>query len=150
MKRILLYIVILAALWLVPVRGTELGKMIPVETIYIYKEEDQIILQTDTGNYGTGKTIQQTIHNLHEGAAGYLFLDTAKYLLMTEDTIEYIEDIQEYLKPDIYLCMAEGEIDIEKAAMHLSVHIPSAKLKNAYHGAKTEKMYAVGEQMYLE
>ena len=124
--------------------------MIPVEAVYLYKEGNQIGLRTDAGNYGMGTTIEEAVQNMHEGAPGYLFLDTADFLLVAEETTENLPGIKAYLKSGIYLCMAEKDIDMEKAAAYLSVHRPSVKLKEWNKGTKLEKLYAMGEQMYLE
>ena len=49
MKRIVVYILSLAAAMMVPLEGTDVGKLHPVELVQIYKEGDLVVIVTDTG-----------------------------------------------------------------------------------------------------
>ena len=76
MKKIIVYLLLLAAVLLLPVQGTDVGKLLPVEVLQIYKEEDSVVLTTDVGASGVGATVDAAIENLKATAAGIIFLDT--------------------------------------------------------------------------
>ncbi len=129
LKKILLYMVIITGLTIIPVVKTDVGKLHPVELVYLYEEENAYCIQTDTGVLGMGHTIQEAVEDLKETAMGVIYLDTAKYLVVTEETQMEIEQMLPYMKGDEYLCKAKGNIDVEEAARYLDVHQPKAQLK---------------------
>lgn len=129
MKRILIYIAALAAALLVPIEGTDVGELQPVGVIQLYKEEDTVVIVTDTGDSGRGKTVEAAFENLEETTAGIIFLDTADYLLLSEGATVEAMELEGYLKPSVRVCMAEKEIDPAQAAEYLAVHRPAVRLK---------------------
>ena len=50
MKRVVIYILALAAALLVPLRGTDVGKLQPVGLVQLYKEGETVVIVTDTGD----------------------------------------------------------------------------------------------------
>ena len=50
MKRVIIYIGILAALIAAPVEQMEVGKLVPVQVVSVYKEGNAYVLETDTQN----------------------------------------------------------------------------------------------------
>ena len=54
MKRIIIYIVILAAVIAAPVKQQNIGSMKPVRGVSVYKEDDWAIVETDTEDRGIG------------------------------------------------------------------------------------------------
>lgn len=129
LKKILLYIVVIAAVALAPNTKTDIGKLHPVELVYLYEENGDYCIQTDTGVLGVGKSIVDAINDLKETATGIIYLDTARYLLVTDDTEDEIAQMRGYMKGNEYICKAEGKIDVEQAAVYLDVHLPAMKLK---------------------
>ena len=129
MKRIVVYILALAAAMMVPVERTDVGKLQPVELVQIYKESEQVIIVTDTGDSGQGNGVEAAFKDLKETTAGIIFLDTADYLLVSESAIAEVPALREYLKSDVRVCKAEKGIDLVQAAEFLTVHPPSVKLK---------------------
>ena len=130
MKRILIYIVILAALLVLPQKRVDVSKLIPVQTVSIYKEEDWVVIQTDTDHHGIGATARQALQNLKDTAAGILYLDTAEYLLLTKDTVEAAEELRQELKPSVRLCLTTKQVDLTEVAKFLRVHGVLPKLKH--------------------
>lgn len=129
MKRIVVYILSLAVAMMVPLEGTDVGKLQPVELVQIYKEGDMVVIVTDTGNSGRGGGVEAAFKNLEETTAGIIFLDTADYLLVSESAITEASVLQNYLKSDVRVCKAEKGIDLVQAAEFLAVHPPHVKLK---------------------
>ena len=97
MKKILLYILLLGAALIIPVEGTDVGKLLPVELVQLDKMGDTVVISTDAGATGTGETVKAAIRDMEKTAAGIVFLDTADYLLVTESAMEEVESITEHL-----------------------------------------------------
>ena len=130
MKEILLYILLLGAALILPVEGTDVGKLLPVELVQLDKMGDTVVISTDAGATGTGETVKAAIRDMEKTAAGIVFLDTADYLLVTESAMEEVESIKEHLKPSVRVCIQHVEMNLKDAAAYLSVHRPEHQLRS--------------------
>mgnify|MGYP003299058783 CR=1 FL=1 len=130
MKRIILYIGIVAALFVAPTEQLEVGKLIPVEAAAVYKQNASYVIETNTQNKGIGKTAQEALQNLKDTAAGIIYLDTAKYLLLTEETQDAVEILRENLKPSTQLCKMKRPVPMKEVAKFLDAHDKLPKLKH--------------------
>ena len=130
MKKILLYILLLGAALILPVEGTDVGKLLPVELVQLDKMGDTVVISTDAGATGTGETVKAAIRDMEKTAAGIVFLDTADYLLVTESAMEEVESIKEHLKPSVRVCIQHVEMNLKDAAAYLSVHRPEHQLRS--------------------
>ena len=130
MKKILLYILLLGAALILPVEGTDVGKLLPVELVQLDKMGDTVVISTDAGATGTGETVKAAIRDMEKTAAGIVFLDTADYLLVTESAMEEVESIKEHLKPSVRVCIQHVEMNLKDAAAYLSVHKPEHQLRS--------------------
>lgn len=122
----LLYLGILAAVWLVPVKGTDVGKLIPVEVIAVGENEGIYTVRTDTGDLGMGENLRAVFDNLEQSAPGKIYLDTAQYLLLEPDMDPM--HFRKYLKDSVKVCKAEEGIALDGIADFLSAHKPGIKL----------------------
>ena len=136
MKRIVLYVVILAAMLAMPVERTDVGKLRPIETVSISKNGDWTILRTDTEDMGVGKTVQEALENMKATTPGVVYLDTAAFLLVAEDAQDSIKDLCRVLRKNVKLCIADGEIDPVKATEYLSARDDLPKLKHWKEGVQ--------------
>lgn len=127
--KLLLYIVILIAVLLVPVRGTDVGKLIPVEVIAVSESDGVIRLETNTGNWGEGETLDAAFRNMEETASGIIYLDTAEYALIGEEVDP--QTLCGYLKDSVRVCTAEAGIPLDGIADYLSAHRPGVRLRHA-------------------
>ena len=150
MKRTALYFVILLVAALLPVHRTDVGKLRPVEVVSIYKEEDLLIIKTDTGDSGIGKTAADAYRNLEKPTAGVIFLDTANYLLVDDTAKNEIVPMSQWLKPNIRICFAARGIDLSAAARYLTEHQPKVKLKEYGSGAVVETLIVINGRMDLK
>lgn len=139
MKKILLYILLLGAALILPLEGTDVGKLLPVELVQLDKVGDTVVVSTDVGAAGVGDTVEAAIHDMGRTTAGIVFLDTADYLLVTESAMEEVEDIGKHLKRSVRICKQNAELNLKDAAAYLSVHKPECKLRS-YQGAQTLQM----------
>lgn len=130
MKRILLYAAILSALLAAPVKRLDVGKLRPVQVVAVYKENQWVVIETDTGDYGIGATAEQALCNMEDTTAGVIYLDTAQYLLLRKGAENEAEQLRKVLKPDTRLCYAQEEIDIMQTGKFLAAHADLPKLKD--------------------
>lgn len=150
MRRILIYIVLLTAVLLMPSKGTDIGKLLPVEVVSIYKENGRVVLETDTQDRGVGNTVDEAVENLKATTAGILYLDTADYLLIDLSAAETVRDLAAHLKPSVQLCAAEPGIDLAEAAEFLAVHPPEQTLKTYGKAADLQQLSIEEERLILK
>lgn len=129
MKRILLYILVLIALFFMPIKGANIGNLRPVEVVHIYKTQNKVAIATDTGDFGIGKTGPEALENLKATTPGTIYLDTAEYLLIGQGTEEAVTELRDHLKKRIKICAAEEGVDLSLAAEFLPVHGKLPRLK---------------------
>lgn len=122
MKRIILYALILILTLLLPVNRLDVAELRPVEVIYIYKENDRVVMETDTEDKGTGADAAQALADMRATSPAVIYLDTAEFLLIGEDAKEEAETLRSELKENVRLCEAAGQIDLPLAAKYLTVH----------------------------
>ena len=127
--RILLYIIILVAMFFAPVDRLDIAKLEPVEAVAVYMEEGRVTLQTDGENIGSGVTAQEALADLKENALAVIYLDTADYLLVGEGAEEAAKDLQQYLQKSVQIGKYNGG-NIKEEAQYLDVHKNAAKPKN--------------------
>lgn len=128
MRRIL-YIIILALLFFAPVKRLDVAKLEPVQTVAVYMQDDQIVIETDTDNIGKGSTVHDAIDDLEQTTPGVIYLDTAEYLLLSKNAIIYIDAIRQYLAQNVRVCLWDEEGSVKDAAKYLSVRKNLPKIK---------------------
>jgi len=150
MKKIVIYTILLAAALLIPVKGTDVGKLVPVEVIQIYKEGDVGGIATDLGESGVGTSVKEAVENLKATTSGIIFMDTADFLLIDVNAKEEAIVLKDYLKPSVRVCFLDGEIDLEKTAAFLNVHRPATKLENYGQEELKDILTTENERMILK
>lgn len=128
--RKILYIIVLLGLIAVPAERSDIGNLLPIEVISIYKDEQGIQIQTDTGNVGSGVDLEEAYHNLKESASGDIYLDTADYLILMGNARELTPLLTVYLKESVRVCQGEGQLQITEVAPYLSTHSPEIRLRD--------------------
>lgn len=111
-------------LFMIPLEKNDVGKLQPVELLYLYIDEELVILKTDTEDIGQGKTVGEALHNLHETTPGIIYLDTADYLVVNRNADDLAYELSDHMKRRVRLCVAESAPDLKEAAVYLSVHKP--------------------------
>ena len=150
MKRITIYIMVLAVATLIPMRGMDIGKLRPVGLIQLYKEAGEVFIVTDTGDSGYGETVDKAFDNLEDTTSGVIFLDTADYLLISETAKDAAMELGQYVKPTIEICIAEKDIDPIQAAEYLAVHHPEVKLRDENAFRTVQKLTQENGRMILK
>ena len=136
MKRIILYCLILGAVLAIPVEKLDVGDLEPVQAVWVYREKDQIVLETDTEDRGMGQTVDEALGDLEAHCLGIIYLDTAQYLLVSENTTDRIEALRRHLKGSVELCLWDGQGSVEDAAKYMSAHENGYSLKAWNEGVK--------------
>lgn len=150
MKRYLVYGLILAATLVIPVKRTDVGKLQPIQTVAVYVTDNGYTVQTDTGDVGVGETVALAIENLERTTAGVAYLDTAEFLLVSEDEVSVVEEMKSILKPSVQLYWVEGQPDLKSASQFLSVHGKGPTFKSWEKGVKLPLLVYKNERMILQ
>ena len=129
MKRGILYLAVLLIMLLHPTERADLGKLKPVETVLIYEDRGQVVLETDTEDQGHGETPQMALKDMREKSSGIIYMDTADYLLVAEGAESWIPELGKLLKGKVRICMTETEVDIRGAGSFLAVHKPRCTME---------------------
>ena len=150
MRKITLYICLLLVASLVPVERADLGKLKPVETVYLGYEENQIVIATDLEDVGYGETLEDALSNLKETTAGIVYLDTADYLLVSTGAESQISRVAGKLKESVYICRTVGEVDLARVGSYLSVHLPKYRLKDWEKNVRLEELSMENERFRIK
>ena len=108
--------------------GQDIGKLQPVQTVCLTRQNGVVILRTDTGDAGAGETLTAAVENMRSAAVGEIFLETADYLLLAPGCQDLLPEAMDLLRPSCGLCLMEGEPDMEKLGQFLQLHAPDATL----------------------
>lgn len=123
-------------LLLLPQRGTDVGELLPVEVLLVEKEAEQYAITTDTGNSARGDSLKAAMDTLRNTAPGVIFLDTADYVLLTEETLSCMDALQGFVRPGTKVYIVEGEADPERLGAFLRAHGPDTPLHRIIKEAK--------------
>lgn len=149
MKRYLLYGLILAAVLVIPVKRTDVGKLQPIQTVAVYVADSGYTVQTDTGDMGVGETVALAIGNLEQTTAGVAYLDTAEFLLVSEGEEAVVEELKATLKNSVELYWVQGQPDLKAASRFLSVHGNGPTYKSWENGVKLPLLACKNDRMIL-
>ena len=122
MKRILLYGIILIGALMIPVNRLDVEDLEPVQTVWLFREGDRIVLETDTEDKGVGDTLEAALGDLKENCVGIIYLDTARFLLVAENARDQLADVKAHLKDSVKACFWDGEGSVAEAGAYMSAH----------------------------
>ncbi len=120
--RKVLYVIILALLFLAPLERVDVAKLLPIEAVAVYVDGDSVVLETDTEDKGKGENVALALRNLIKTTPAVVYLDTAEYLLVSEDALEHVDALRDYLKPSVKVCVCQAKGGVKDAAKYLDVH----------------------------
>lgn len=133
MKRWLVCAVALAAVASIgglPFASTDVGKLRPLEVICVSVAQGEVLIRADTDDSGRGTTVAEAFDDLKRTSSGEVFLDTADFLILTEDARGLLEELSGYLRPACRLCLVRGGVEPEKAAEFLAAHKPGVSIRD--------------------
>ena len=111
---------VLAAVLVCPTKATDVGKLQPVQTIAVYRDEDGYAVLTDTDDAGRGERVSSAIDNLKATTPATIYLDTAQYLIVDDESV--IDSIRPHLKKSVKLCRFVGQPPMKTVSKFLSAH----------------------------
>ena len=126
--RVILYTLILALLFFVPLHRIEIANLKPVEAVWMTMQDCNIVLLTDTGVGGRGITVEKALTDMKENSLGIVYLDTARYLFVSDSAVEEISAIASIVNGTIELCKWEGHGGIKAAVKYADSHNMGVKL----------------------
>lgn len=134
-----IYALILASLLFVPLDRVRISQMLPVVAVAVREEAGKIVVETDCEVMGTGNSVAAAVEDLKRNTPAIVYLDTAKYLLISDDALGYISEVREYLKPSVKVCVSEEYGNIADYVRYLDVHGELPELKDMSHEKIIEK-----------
>lgn len=132
MKKIILFVIILLIASWIPVSKTDISNLKPIQAIFINKDGDNYIVKTDTDDLGIGKSIKEAVETMKTRCEKLIYLDTAQYLFVDQDARETIDDISQYLKDKVVICIWDGVGEIKSAAQYVRAHRIGIKIKDYF------------------
>ena len=108
--------------------GTDVGKLRPVEVLWVRMQDDSIYIVTDMGDSGMGENVKSAARDLKRKASGEVFLDTGEFLLVDENAQSLIPELIEMLRPSCMICLVQGKVDMEQVGAYLRSHPPERNL----------------------
>ena len=136
--------------WL-PLDATDVGQLKPVEVVCIGMAGDAVYVLTDTDDCGYGKDLTAAIEDLKRSTSGYVFLETAEYILLGEAAENMAEELGKHLRPGCSVCFISGEVPLKDVAVYLRVHEPAVTLQQWQSGgAVPDILQTIGGRFYLE
>ena len=146
-----IYMFLLAATAIfLPTRGTDVGELLPVELITVTREDGVVVVAADTGDAGRGDTIAEAMKDLRGGASGEVFLETADYLLLSEDFWGSQESLSGWFRPGTLVYAVKEQVDAEKAAEYLRCRTGGVPLNRLRNTAPLETLVQSGGRVKLE
>jgi len=128
--RKLIYALIIAALCLAPLKRADIAKLRPVQAFAMYMEDNNVVLETDTGDLGKGESVLRALENLKEKTAAVVYLDTAEFLLVAENAVSEMGELAQHIKHSVKVCVCEAAGRVKEAAQYLDVHGNLPKLRD--------------------
>ena len=122
MKRMIIYTILIVLVVCAPVRRVDVEQMMPVELVALRRENNMLVIETDTQDTGCGITVQSALQDLKQNAYGVIYLDTAQYLLYTEEVKAEAEQLRGLLRGSIQAYLYDGNMDLTGAVRYLKVH----------------------------
>ena len=100
---------VLSALVYAPQAKTDLGSLLPVETLCVTREHGRVVVR-GLEVQGEGRDWASALENLEATASGIVFLETADRLIVAEEAADCFPDIcrDERLRPAVQLYWLRG------------------------------------------
>lgn len=122
--------------------GISIDRLEPVELVFVQEKEGMVWIETDTGAKGVGGNVEKAEDNLRSAASAEVFLDTARYLLLSSTARDTLPELYGVLNPRTRVCVVRGEMELSQVASFLNVHTPACTLGALRAGVDTmQKLY---------
>ena len=123
MKKLGYFLIIAAALLCSSTQmRMDIGALKPIEAVWIGRENDHYLIETDTGDYGLGETLLQAVKHLKDTSGGEIYLDTATFVVTEKEVLEDLGELKDILQKDSYIIIEDGWTNLPNAAQFLRTH----------------------------
>ena len=131
--RKLISIALLALAIAVPLKKLDIAKLQPVEGVALYKEGQQVVLETDTGSRGVGETALEALNDMKEKATSVIYLDTAEFLFVEEGMERFAEELRPLFNKAVRVGKYLG-MKAEELVAYYEIHGKLPKLESWNRG----------------
>lgn len=131
--RKLISIALLALALSVPLKRLDIAKLQPVEGVAIYSEDQQVVLETDTGSRGVGETALEALNDMKEKATSVIYLDTAEFLFVEEGMERFAEELRPLFNKAVRVGKYLG-MKAEELVAYYEIHGKLPKLESWNRG----------------
>lgn len=149
MKRAVIYAILLAGVFFAPVEKVDVAKLRPIEIIYVSREDQTVLLQTDTDDLGMGDDALSALENMKQTSPAVIYLDTAQYLLIGPGGEEAALQLKGVLKDNVQLCKTEEQVNLQQAARYLPVHGKLPKFSQWEEGQSLPVLHEQNDRIKL-
>lgn len=128
LRRLLLVMLVLAALSRLPFRGTDVAKLIPVKTVIVTRAGDEYVVDVGAGARGLGKTLSGALEDLRASVAGEIFFPTAEQVIVAgpgaadPGTVEAVAEEPAFRPAAGVYLSPKTDLDPEAIGEYLSSH----------------------------
>ena len=101
------------------------SELVPVQALVVDAENGRVIIKTDTGDTGSGGSLDAAFSDLRAGCAGTLFTQTAEHVIVTQKAWYLMPQVcvSTQLRPAAKLYRAVGETpQMQQALSFLQAH----------------------------
>lgn len=117
-----LAITIVSVAGFLPFKGTDVSKLQPVEVLVLQYKDGLYTISGEDGLIGYGEDVLSALEDLKATASGEVFLETANYLLISENCLACIAELSDFLRPACQLYQLDGEGVLDSVAKYLESH----------------------------
>lgn len=130
MKKWLYPAALLAAIGILsrlPHPAKDITALKPVRAVALSLDGEQLQIEADTGDSGSGPTLTDAYGDMKSKADGEIFLDTAEFLILSPD-VPITADFYEIFRPTCKLAFSNTQPDLETISDYLAIHTPKTTL----------------------
>ena len=130
MKKWLYPAAILAAIGILsrlPHPAKDITALKPVRAVSLSLDGEQLQIETDTGDSGSGATLTDAYGDMKSKADGEIFLDTAEFLILSP-VVSITADFYEIFRPTCKIVFSNTQPDLETISDYLAIHTPNTTL----------------------
>ena len=110
-----------------PHPAKDIAKLKPVRAVYLYMEGNLLNMETDTGDFGSGRNLPEAYTDMRSKADGEIFPDTAEFLILDPD-VPITEDFYEIFRPGCKVTFSQKGPDLNAVPDYLAIHTPELTL----------------------
>jgi hypothetical protein len=99
-----------------------ISDLLPIEAVSIDVVNDNIIVETDLGNVGVGRTVSDAVKNLKDNTPAIVYLDTVKYLVVSTDANMYAEEFKKWIRSGVDVYVGDITGSVEDVLAYLKAH----------------------------